>query len=159
MDGRFPDNSKGIAIIMIGIPGSGKSTFVQQQLSFARRINLDTLHTRAKERKLLQECIAAMDSFVVDNTNPTRADRATYIQAAKDAGYYVIGCYMQSSISACINRNAGRKGKARVPNHVIAHISRLLELPNRSEGFDRLYYIQATDGSFIVKDWEDADEL
>ena len=137
MDERFPDNPKGIAIIMIGIPGSGKSTFAKQ-LSFARRINLDTLHTRAKERKQLQECIAAMDSFVVDNTNPTKADRATYIQAAKDAGYYVIGCYMQSSISACINRNADRAGKARVPNHVIAHISRLLELPNRSQGFGRL---------------------
>ena len=91
MDGRFPDNSKGIAAIMIGIPGSGKSIFVQQQLSFARRINLDTLHTRAKERKLLQECIAAMDSFVVDNTNPTRADRAAYIQAAKDAGASIAG--------------------------------------------------------------------
>jgi ABC-type lipoprotein export system ATPase subunit len=35
----IPKNEKGLALIMMGIPGSGKSTFVMLQLSFARRIN------------------------------------------------------------------------------------------------------------------------
>lgn len=155
----FPACEKGLAVIMTGIPGSGKSTFVRQFFPFAERINLDTLHTRARERALLLSCIERSGSFAVDNTNPTKADRAPYIRAAKDAGYQVIGCYMQSAVAACVRRNSQRTGKDRVPEHVIAHISRILELPEYSEGFDRLYYVQIKDGQFTIEDWREENEI
>lgn len=81
----------GLAIILMGIPASGKSTFAKSSCAFAVRINLDTLHTRAREKKLLAACIASHRSFVIDNTNPRRVDRAGYIRQAKEAGYRVIG--------------------------------------------------------------------
>lgn len=41
---------------MVGLQGSGKSEYVRQYLSEYERVNLDTIHTRNKEQKLLDEC-------------------------------------------------------------------------------------------------------
>lgn len=145
---------KETAVILMGIPASGKSTFAKTRCAFAVRINLDTLRTRAREQRLLTECISRRQSFVVDNTNPRRADRAGYIRQAKEAGYRVIGYYLSSRISECVTRNAQRTGKACVPDHVIAHIGGIMELPGYDEGFDALYYVSVRDGDFLVEAWD-----
>ncbi|MBP3494050.1 MAG: AAA family ATPase [Oscillospiraceae bacterium] len=46
------------AVILMGIQGSGKSTFYRTYLAqdFVR-VNLDTLKTRHQERQLLDDCI------------------------------------------------------------------------------------------------------
>ena len=97
-------------------------------------------------------------SFVVDNTNPTRKDRARYIDAAKERGYRVIGYYFQSSISACKERNSRRTGKALLPVSALAATHRTLELPGWDEGFDELYYVRIDDSSFAVEPWETEEE-
>lgn len=142
-------------IIMIGLQGSGKSEYVKQYLSGYERINLDTLHTRAKEQKLLNECFENGRDIVIDNTNPTKEARAKYIAQAKEHGYKVIGYYMQSVVKDCIERNNMREGKAKVPSHVIAHLSKIMELPEYAEGFDELYYISNDGNAFERKEWLD----
>ena len=87
-------NSKPIAAILIGIQGSGKSTFYHQFLSDMVHVNLDILHTRFREKELIRECFENGRSFAVDNTNPTRADREKYITEAKACGYRVVGYFM-----------------------------------------------------------------
>ena len=140
-------------IIMIGLQGSGKSEYVKQHLFDYERVNLDTLHTRTKEQKLLNECFENGRDIVIDNTNPTKEARAKYITQAKEHGYKVTGYYMQSVLKDCIERNSLRDGKAKVPAHVIAHLSKIMELPEYQEGFDELYYI-ANDGNvFERKEW------
>jgi len=69
-------------IIMMGIQGSGKSEFCRRYLHNVTRVNLDSLKTRNNEKRLIAECHASGRDYVVDNTNPTRADRARYIPAA-----------------------------------------------------------------------------
>ena len=128
-------------ILFTGLQASGKTTFYQQQFPDLVHVNLDTLHTRNKERILLDECFASGASFVVDNTNPTRKDRERYISRAKENGYRVIGYYFQSSISACKERNSRRTGKALLPVSALAATHRTLELPGWDEGFDELYYV------------------
>lgn len=56
------------AYIMMGIQGSGKSTFCAQFLPAVTRINLDTLHTRNKEALFIADCQAKGVDYVVDNT-------------------------------------------------------------------------------------------
>lgn len=143
-----------IAVIMIGIQGSGKSEFCRRYLSDGYvRINLDTLKTRARERKSFETCLCEGTSFVVDNTNPTKTDRARYIPAAKAAGYRIIGCFMQSDLDACITRNEKRAGKERIPVIAILGTFNRLEMPSLEEGFDELYYI-ANDGvEMTPMDW------
>ena len=110
------NNTKKTAIIFVGIPASGKSTFYHQKFSENyEHINLDTLHTRSKEKAAVESCIENGKSFVVDNTNPTITDRQRYIPAAKAAGYWVECYFFQSVLNDCIARNGKREGKTRVP--------------------------------------------
>jgi len=130
-------------VIMMGVQGSGKSTFYATHLAenFVR-VNLDTLKTRNRERLLIEECLAEGKSYAVDNTNPTRQDRERYIPVAREHGYRVIGYLMQTGVEHCLDRNRGREGKARVPDVAIYATARKLEHPTYEEGFDELYLVE-----------------
>jgi predicted kinase len=142
------------AVIFIGIPACGKTTFYKERFSDLAHISLDELHSRSKESRLLSTCIESGQSFVVDNTNPTKADRERYITISKAAGYTVVGYYFRSSIGESMERNAQRTGKARVPDVAVASIHAKLELPEYGEGFDELYYVHIGDNGFIVDEWQ-----
>lgn len=144
------------AVIFSGLQASGKSAFYAEHFASTHvRVNLDELHTRNKERLLLEECLAAGKSFVVDNTNPTALDRARYILPAKEAGYSITGIYFRSSVKECIERNEGRVGKAKVPFIAITATAAKLEIPDIAERFDELYYVRIEDGKFVVEEWND----
>ena len=97
------------AVIFVGLQGAGKSTFYKERFFATHlRVNLDMLKTRHREKRLVQACVETGQPFVVDNTNPTRAERAVYIRAAKDAGFRVVGYYFQSRVEDCKRRNDQR---------------------------------------------------
>ena len=147
------------AFILIGIQGSGKSEFCRQFLPNVARINLDSLKTRSNERRAIEECHAHACDYVVDNTNPTRADRERYISAAKANGYQVVGYFMQSWLQECITRNNLREGRAKIPAKAIAATSNRLELPRKDEGFDKLYFVE-NDGTVMrISEWREKDEI
>lgn len=141
-------------ILMIGIPGSGKSTFCQNHFPQRRVISLDILRTRFQEDKALQASLQAGEDCIIDNTNVTKAERAKYITAAKAAGYRVIGYYFRSRINECLVRNARRNGKNRIPDAGVIGRAQLLELPEYAEGFDELYYVFIEESDFIIEKWE-----
>lgn len=146
------------AVIFIGIQGSGKTYYYNWHFAGKfKHINLDELHTRNKESLLLQSCIERGEDFVVDNTNPTKADRARYIDAAKAAGYRVIGYYFESKLQDCIQRNNLRTDKEKIPAKAIAATSNKLELPSKDEGFDELYYVERSGSVVMLKrDWRES---
>ena len=73
------------------------------------------LKTRNREARLLKFCCETQQPFVVDNTNPTRADRLRYISSAKEAGMLLIGYDFESSIEPALNRKADREKERQVP--------------------------------------------
>lgn len=140
--------------IMIGIQGSGKSTFYHKYLAEDYvRVNLDTLKTRDKEAELIWECLKNGKSFAVDNTNPTKNDRQRYIPIAKCMGYKVIGYFMESKLKPCIERNNQRPGKARIPETAIAATSNKLQIPSSDEGFDELYFVKNDGQNMTIEEW------
>ena len=142
------------AVIFIGIQASGKSTFYRTYLSNTHvHINLDTLKTRLREQETIQSCFTNGRSFAIDNTNPTREDRARYIIPAKAEGYRLIGYFFESRVKECIARNQTREGKACVPSCAIAATSNKLELPSFDEGFDELYFVRISSDEFSVEEW------
>ena len=156
MTSMIPTPSKKSAVIFIGIPASGKSSFYNRFFKEEyTHINLDTLHTRGKETTLFTKCILNGDSFVVDNTNTKKSDRLRYITPAKEAGYSIIGFFFQSILSDCIVRNNTRSGKAHISDIAISSKSKELELPCIDEGFDDLFFVKLNDGDFIVEKWRD----
>lgn len=135
------------AVILIGIQASGKSTFyVQRFLHTHVRINLDMLKTRNRERVLLAACLDTQQPFVIDNTNPTAAERARYIAPAKAAGFRVVGYYFESRFQDAIRRNAERPEHLRVPVAGIGGTAKRLQLPALDEGFDAIFSV-AIDGA------------
>jgi predicted kinase len=135
------------AVILVGIQGSGKSTFYKERFSGTHaRINLDELKTRAREHEFFAECLRTKRSLVIDNTNMKVADRARYIAAARGAGYRVVGYFLESSLKDAIRRNGLRAGKAKVPVPAIAGALKRLEPMRKEEGFDRIFVVKSLDG-------------
>jgi predicted kinase len=145
------------AVVLCGIQASGKSTFCRERFFSSHiRLNLDMLKTRHREDVLLRACIEGKQPFVVDNTNPSRADRGRYIAAAKAAGFRVAGYYFESKVSDALVRNGGRPEPQQVPDVAIKGTSARFELPALSEGFDALFYVRlAPGGGFDVQEWRD----
>lgn len=141
------------AILLMGIPASGKSSFYRETYAGlgVTYINLDTLRTRHRELVLLQECLEKHRSFVVDNTNTLPEERARYIALARAAGYEVSGFFFRSCVSECMQRNDLRENA--VPRAAIAAMSNRLILPAYDEGFDHLYFVSLANGKFCVSDW------
>jgi predicted kinase len=142
------------AILLIGLQASGKSSFYRERFFASHvRINLDMLNTRNREQLLLDFCITTQQAFVIDNTNPTRADRQRYIPLAKSAKFRVIGYYFQSRIEDCKLRNERRNNTAQVPLTGLLGTYAKLELPTKGEGFDELYYVRLKDDGFLIEEW------
>lgn len=143
------------AIIFTGIQASGKSSFYKNRFFDTHvRISMDLLNTRNKEKQFIEKCIELHQRVVIDNTNPTKASRRKYIQEFQDAHYKVIGYYFQSKVDICLDRNAQRIGKAKIPEVGILSTFKQLELPQLKEGFDELYYVEIDREKFVIKKWE-----
>lgn len=145
------------AIILIGLQAAGKSSFCREQLWGTHvRISLDMLKTRARERQLLHCCLQMGQPFVVDNTNPSAAERAVYIAAARAAGFQLTGYYFQSRVAECLIRNRQRPASERVPDKAIPGTAARLERPRRAEGFDQLSYVRrSAPGIWSIEEWID----
>ena len=139
------------AVILIGVPGAGKSTFYQQRFASTHvRLNLDELKSRAAELRLLREHIEQRRPFVVDDTNVRKVDRAPFVAAAREAGYRVTAYFFQLSMRAAIKRNSLRSGKQVVPVPALIRSWKRVEPPALEEGFDEILILEIqSDGSAI----------
>lgn len=140
-------------VILVGIQASGKTTFYQQRLFETHvRLSLDMLRTRHRLAILFDACLRAQQDVVIDNTNPTRAERAPYIAAAKAARARVVGYYFDTDVRDAITRNRLREGKRAIPVPGIYGTRKRLEAPTLDEGFDELYRVRiVASGSFRVE--------
>jgi predicted kinase len=127
------------AVIFIGLQGSGKTTYFTNHFAATHaHVSRDIQETAERERALIRECLQSGRSFVVDNTNATRAVRAQYIRAAKAAGFYVLCFFFDTSIRTAIGRNNHRKDKKPIPVPAMLRTAKRLEPPSLEEGIDRI---------------------
>lgn len=144
------------AVLFIGIQGAGKSSFFKERFfSTHVRISLDLLKTRHREQHLFQACLDTQQPIVIDNTNPTRAERSRYVSAAKAARYTVLGYYFQSKVADCLQRNRLRTKRETVSDIAILSTAKKLELPAFEEGFNQLFYVRLDSGNVVVEEWKD----
>jgi predicted kinase len=143
-------------VIFAGLPASGKTTFYQQRFAATHRhISKDNwpnaTRKEARQAALIRQALGAGASVVVDNTNPSRADRGAIIALARAAAARVIGYYFDASTRAAVGRNRGREGSARVPDVAIFTAAKRMVAPAMDEGFDELYRVSIRDdGGFDV---------
>lgn len=132
--------------VFIGVQGAGKSTFHYQHfLNTHVRISLDLLRTRHREARFFALCLETQQRAVIDNTNPTRADRQRYLVPALAAKYRCVAYYFRCPVEVALLQNAGRLGKARVPDRAILSTAAKLEPPDWSEGFAEIFDVVPDD--------------
>lgn len=141
--------------ILIGLPAAGKSTFAARTFDAGHVVvSKDALRNNRRpahrQAELIAQALAAGRSVVVDNTNPTLADRAALIALGRAHGATIVGYTFPPDVAGSRRRNAARSGPARVPDVAIYAAAKRLVPPTYAEGFDRLYAVALTDDGFAV---------
>ena len=126
--------------ILIGLPGSGKSTFSRARLANHVLVSKDLMSSPndARQLHLVGEALRQGRDVVVDNTHPSRASRAPLVALGRRLGARVVAYYFPVDIATAIARNQQREGKARVPKVAIYVARKRLEPPAAEEGFDEI---------------------
>ena len=101
---------------------------------------------------IFEACLASKTKMVIDNTNPTRANRARYIGRAKDAGFEVISYYFETDLNSTLERNSQREGKANIPEVGVRATYKKIEVPSLDEGFDEVFKVKIVgNGEFDIR--------
>lgn len=148
-------------VILVGLQASGKTRFFAERLEPSHaHVSKDLYRSaRKKGRRQSREIAAALRagrSVAVDNTNLTRQDRREILEQARSLDARVVCFYFESKLDRCLERNALREGRARVPDIAVRAASGRLELPAASEGFDQMWHVRMDGaGGFVVEPWEE----
>lgn len=147
-------------LLACGIPGSGKSTWL------AQRPDIDVVSRDTIRFAVLRdgddyfskedEVINRFFHFIRDSINELRkpamvcADathltpkaRAKTLNAIGPEGICkIIALSFETPLSVALERNAGRTGRARVPDSVIKNMYHSFVRPTLAEGFDEIWHI------------------
>ena len=107
-------------MILVGLPGAGKTTFYRQRYPSHEHISKDALPNVRQQAGAAGRGAAARPwregrSVVVDNTHVSPAERAAVIAIAREFGARVVGYYIEATTREAVARNEGRTGRAKVP--------------------------------------------
>lgn len=148
--------------VLVGIPGSGKTTYARRYLSDKWRVCMDDLRFMLSvepyaeplqpvvielEHIILERLLAGINSrfndIVVDATSVTRERRRRYIELARNHGARPVAIFIQTPLEVALVRNRQRANV--IPEAVIHRMHQMLEPPTREEGFE--YVITVVDFS------------
>jgi bifunctional polynucleotide phosphatase/kinase len=122
-------------VIMVGYPGSGKSTICEKVFEPAGYFiaHGDILKTSAKMIKEAKKYVSQGKSVVFDATNPSKEKRAEYVNFAKEYKLPVRCILMTTSLEESLARN--NKREKPIPKIVFNIYKKKYEEPSDSEGF------------------------
>ena len=142
--------------ILIGIPGSGKSTWINHNISSDIRIISPDIHleekynyewtpARASEAWAISyqqfaRSLQVEETIVWDATFLRPIDRSAILHIANGFGYHTRAVVLLVPLDVCLERNRRRK-RTPVPDDKIIVMHNLLSMPNPSEGFDEVVVI------------------
>ena len=146
-------------IVMVGIPGSGKSTFAKHYSEDANNtptvwISRDEVRYSlisdkdeyfAKEKdvfkvfaKKINEALAEGKNVIADATHINAQSRKKLLSSITVPDIQIEACVMELSLQECLANNEKREGRARVPKEAILRMYRQFEYPTFSEGFSSI---------------------
>jgi predicted kinase len=149
-----PRASKGIVVLAIGLPGSGKSSWFKRHEIHPLSSDLlrALLFDDAQEQRfqdlvfsnlrsmLKARLIARRPMNYVDATNLTPHERSNWIKLAKDYGYEAHAVFFDVPLDVCLDRN--RKRQRVVDEGIMQRMSAKLRAPTFDEGFTKITVVR-----------------
>jgi len=149
-----PRPPKGIVVLAIGLPGSGKSSwFKRHNLSplssdMMRALLFDDVREQRFQdlvfsnlRSMLKaRLIAKRPMNYVDATNLTPQERQHWIKLAKDYNYEVHAVFFDVPLDVCLERHQRRDRV--VPEDIMRRMAAKLKAPDFSEGFAKITVVR-----------------
>lgn len=146
--------SKGIVVLAIGLPGSGKSSWFKRHniRPLSSDLLRELLFDDAQEQRFQDLVFSNLRSMLkarlvarrpvnyVDATNLTPHDRHSWIKLAKDYGYDVQGVYFDVPVEICLERN--QKRERVVAEDVMRRMAGKLKAPTFEEGFSKITVVR-----------------
>lgn len=138
-----------LLIVMVGLPRSGKSTWVKENQLGRPVVSADTLRylvygerfNADKEQEMWSVRETALRmlmkygvSIVIDETNTTRKRRTPILDMAKRYGYKTVANVMSTTKEECISRAIAGQDSEIIP--VIERMAAQFEPVSVDEGFD-----------------------
>ena len=123
-------------VLMMGYPGSGKTTFVNNHIPGEySKIHGDdaTLKTDAKRKKAVKLNLEEGKSVVLDVTNPSLEKRKQYIDIAQELGIPIRLVHISSNFDLSKYRNSLRENK--VPIMALYMYRKKFAEPSINEGY------------------------
>jgi predicted kinase len=149
-----PRAPKGVVVLAIGLPGSGKSSWFKRHNITPLSSDLlrtllfdDATEQRFQDlvfsnlRSMLKaRLIARRPMNYVDATNLSPHDRHTWIKMARDFGYEVRAVFFDVPVEVCMERNQRRDRV--VPEDVMQRMASKLRPPTFEEGFAKITVVK-----------------
>jgi predicted kinase len=149
-----PQKPKGVVVLAIGLPGSGKSSWFKRHKinplsSDTLRLLLfdDPTEQRFQDlvfsnlRSMLKARLIARRALnYVDATNLSAHDRQGWIKLARDFGYEVHAVYFDVPLEVCLERNQRRDRV--VAEDVMRRLASKLRPPRFEEGFAKITVVR-----------------
>ena len=136
-------------LLLVGIPGSGKSTFAKSLESYAPdkyvRVNQDTLGTRqACEERTLQ-VLASGKCPIIDRCNFDAGQRMHFLRIARAKNVAVECVVLRFAVEECVQRCENRSEhetiSPEIAREVVERMARQFVSPENSEGFRRVSHL------------------
>jgi predicted kinase len=145
---------KGVVVLAIGLPGSGKSSWFKRHNITPLSSDLlrtllfdDATEQRFQDlvfsnlRSMLKaRLIARRPMNYVDATNLSPHERHTWIKMARDYGYEVHAVFFDVPVEVCMERNQRRDRV--VPEDVMRRMASKLRPPTFEEGFAKITVVR-----------------
>ena len=145
---------KGIVVLAIGLPGSGKSSWFKRNnvvplsSDMVRSLLFDDIREQRFQdlvfsnlRSMLKaRLIAKRPMNYVDATNLTPQERQHWVKLAKDYNYEVHAVFFDVPLEVCIDRHQRRDRV--VPEDVMRRMAAKLKPPSFTEGFAKITVVR-----------------
>ena len=137
-------------IILVGVPGAGKSTIATTNFPNHVYVNQDILGSREACLKAVNEALSAGKDVVLDRCNQTPKHRAEFIKMARMFRTKVNAIYVDCPLQTAIKRVILREHHATLGGDVsnakktkiVTKFSSELVLPSFLEDFDSILFIR-----------------